>query len=65
MNRLNRQRARDAIRLAAAIRGCTCRRDIVHEPRRALIRNIEARHDDDCPAADTRPQLILISRAHR
>ena len=37
MNRLNRQRARDAIRLAAAIRGCTCRRDIVHEPRRALI----------------------------
>lgn len=54
-----RQRERDAIRLAAWVRGCDCRPDIRHRKPRNGVRQIEVAHDDGCPAADTGPQLVL------
>lgn len=62
MTAARRQRERDAIRLAAAIRGCDCRPDIRHRKPRGGVRHIDVAHDDDCPAVDTAPQFILTRR---
>lgn len=55
---------RTAIRIAAAIRGCTCEPGIRHRDRKG-VRHIEVAHDVGCPAADTGSQLVLARGRHQ
>ena len=68
MTRANqRQLQRDAIRLAAAIRGCVCDPPIRHPKHKpkGLVFDVSLYHSEECPAYGTRPQLILLPSGHR
>jgi hypothetical protein len=56
---------RDAIRLGAAVRGCTCFPDIRHRKTGGLVFDVALYHDEACPAYDTGTQLILLPGGHR
>ena len=61
-----RQLHRDAIRLAAAIRGCTCSPAIRHKKRKpkGLVFDVSLYHLETCPAYGTPSQLILLPGGH-
>ena len=66
MNRHRRRRPTITVgdvALATAVKGCTCRPDMKRRHEGGMS-HLDVYHDNDCPAVDSGPQLLIRRNSH-